>query len=258
MYHFFYFPDREGYDTPHRVGLAFERVYFDSADGTRLSGWFIPAQGVASPKEAKGTVIHLHGNAQNMTAHWNFAGFVPSRGYNLFTFDYRGYGESEGAPGPQGVFEDSIAALDYLRSRTDIDTSRIFVFGQSLGGMLAIAAAGASPQGIRAVLAEAPAHSYSAWANDRLPGSGRAMDDSWTATAFVAKLAPIPLMLIHGTRDAVVPYTHSEKLLAEAGEPKRLVQIKGGDHVDAMLEEVHGRKYQDEMIAFFDATLEKF
>ncbi|MBS1169559.1 MAG: alpha/beta hydrolase [Burkholderiaceae bacterium] len=257
MYHFFHFPDREDYDTPHRVGLSCEQVYFDSADGTRLSGWFIPAQGVASPREAKGTVIHLHGNAQNMTAHWNFAGFVPSRGYNLFTFDYRGYGESEGAPGPQGVFEDSVAALDYLRSRTDIDAGKLFVFGQSLGGMLAIAAAGASPQGVRAVLAEAPFHSYDAMVKDKMPQTGLMLCDNYTATAYVAKLAPIPLLLIHGTADIVVPYTHSVRLLAEAGEPKRLVQIKGGDHVDAMLEEVHGRKYQDEMMAFFDAALEK-
>jgi len=145
MYNMFYYPDREEYDSPERVGLAYEHVFFNSADGTKLSGWFIPAKGVVSPHDAKGTVIHMHGNAQNMTAHWSFAEFVPGRGYNLFTFDYRGYGDSDPVrPGPQGVFEDSVAALDYLRARTDIDTGKLFVFGQSLGGMLAIASAGAS------------------------------------------------------------------------------------------------------------------
>ncbi len=256
-YNNFYYPDREEYDSPHRVGFAYEQVFFDSADGTRLSGWFIPARDVEKPMDAKGTVIHLHGNAQNMTAHWSFAEFVPRRGYNLFAFDYRNYGDSDPVrPDPKGVFEDSVAALDYLRTRTDIDTGKLFVFGQSLGGMLAIAAAGASPQGVRAVLAEAPFHSYSATIKDKMPHVAVDLDDTYTATAFVAKLAPTPLLLIHGTRDVVVPYSHSVLLLAEAGEPKQLVTIEGGDHVDAMVERVRGRVYQDMMIEFFDKYAE--
>src|SRR4051812_22313310 len=101
MYQNFYFPDRIKYDTPERARLAFEDVRFASADGTLLSGWFIPAIG-----EAKGTVVHMHGNAQNMTAHWGYAEWLPARGYNLFCFDYRGYGQSQGRPDPKGVFED--------------------------------------------------------------------------------------------------------------------------------------------------------
>lgn len=258
MYSYFYYPDREEYDSPERAGLAYEHVFFNSADGTLLSGWFIPAVGVVNPREAKGTVIHMHGNAQNMTAHWSFAEFVPSRGYNLFAFDYRGYGDSApGRPEPKGVFEDSVAALDYLRSRTDIDTGKLFVFGQSLGGMLAIAASGASPKGLRAVVAEAPFHSYSAMAHDKMPGAGLVLDDAYTATAFVARIAPIPLLLIHGTRDVVVPHSHSVRLLGEAGEPKKLVTIAGGDHIDSMVTRAHGKKYQEMMIEFFDSTLEK-
>ena len=256
MYSMFYYPDREEYDSPERIGFTFEHVFFNSPDGTLLSGWFIPAVGVTSPREAKGTVIHLHGNAQNMTAHWSFAEFVPPRGYNLFTFDYRGFGDSAPVrPDPKGVFEDSVAALDYLRSRTDIDAEKLFVFGQSLGGMLAIAASGASPQGICAVLAEAPFHSYSATVKDKMPGSTLVLEDTYTATAFVAKIAPIPLLLIHGTRDVVVPYSHSVRLLAEAGDPKRLITIEGGDHVDAMVGRVRGQTYQDEMIRFFDRAI---
>lgn len=143
MYDYFYYPDREEYDAPDNAGMAYEHVFFNSADGTSLSGWFIPALSVAQPREAKGTVVHLHGNAQNMTAHWRFAEFAARRGYNLFTFDYRGFGDSAPVkPEPKGVFEDSVAALDYLRTRTDIDVKKLCVFGQSLGGMLAIASVG--------------------------------------------------------------------------------------------------------------------
>ena len=208
-----------------------------------LSGWFIPAT-----IEAKGTVVHMHGNAQNMSAHWAYAEWLPTRGYNLFVFDYRGYGQSQGQPDPQGIFEDSIAALDYVRSRKD--TQKLFVFGQSLGGMLAIAAAGASPSGISAIVAEAPVHSYSAWAEDVMPEKELALDDTYCASSYIEKLAPIPLLLLHSPADRVVPYSHSEQLLAAAGEPKQLVTITGGAHNDAMTER-HGTNYQDMLVEHF-------
>ena len=256
MYSTFYFPDRIKYDSPDRLGLPFDQVFFNSADGTRLSGWFIPALGVTSPLEARGTVVHMHGNAQNMTAHWQFVQWLPARGYNLFVFDYRGFGQSHGTPEPKGVFEDAVAALDYIRSRNNIDTNRLFVFGQSLGGMIAIASVGASPKCVRAVLAEAPFHSYTALSDDRMPGEGQLVDPTYCATSYVAKLAPISLLLIHGTNDKVVPYSHSEMLLAEAREPKQLLTIEGGDHLDAMTER-YGTKYHDEMCGFFERALQE-
>ncbi len=248
MYRHFYFPDRVKYDTPERAGLAFESVYFNSADGTQLSGWFIPATG--NTNSVKGTVIHMHGNAQNMSAHWAYADWLPSRGFNLFTFDYRGYGQSQGAPDPKGIFEDAVAALNAMRNRSDIDTQRLFVFGQSLGGMLAIAAAAASPEGICAVLAEAPAHSYSAWAEDQMPQLDLALDDTYCASSYVAQLAPIPLLLLHSRADRVVPYAHSVALFEAAQEPKQLVTLADGEHNDAMTLR-HGTRYQDMLLEFF-------
>jgi fermentation-respiration switch protein FrsA (DUF1100 family) len=243
MYRHFYFPDRIRYGAPEDAGLAFDDVRFASRDGTVLAGWFIPAIG-----ESKGTVVHMHGNAQNMSAHWEYAGWLPSRGFNVFAFDYRGYGNSQGTTDPQGIFEDAVAALDYVRSRGG--TGPLFVFGQSLGGMLAIAAAGASPTDIRAVVAEAPAHSYSAWADDQMPELQLALDDTYCAGNYVARLAPIPLLLLHSPQDRVVPYSHSEQLFAAAGEPKRLVTLPGGEHNDAMTP-VHGDRYQNLLVEFF-------
>jgi alpha-beta hydrolase superfamily lysophospholipase len=88
----FYQPDRVLYSTPPSVGLKYENAVFVSSDGTRLTGWFIPAAGYQNPKNAKGTVVHFHGNAQNMSAHWQFVTWLPQRGFNVFVFDYRGYG----------------------------------------------------------------------------------------------------------------------------------------------------------------------
>jgi fermentation-respiration switch protein FrsA (DUF1100 family) len=230
----FYYPDRVLYETPARAGLQFEHVSFRSRDGTRLFGWFIPALGVASPREAKATVIHFHGNAQNMSAHWRFVDWLPRAGYNVFVFDYRGYGASEGEPGPLGLFEDSRAAIDHVRSRSDVDADKLVVFGQSLGGANAIAAVGGdNHRGIRAVVIEATFASYSSVASEKVAGAGALVTDDYSADRFVGRIAPVPIVFIHGTGDPVIAFSHSQRLFALARDPKAFWTVPGGGHIEA-------------------------
>lgn len=251
----FYYPDHVVYNTPANAGLKFENVVFASSDGTRLTGWFIPATGYQNPKNAKGTVVHFHGNAQNMSAHWQFVAWLPQRGFNVFVFDYRGYGASQGSPEPKGVFEDSNAALNYVRSRKDIDSERLIIIGQSLGGTNAIAVVGSGNRaGVKAIAIEATFSSYSSIANDKIPGAGALVDNTYSAENYVANLAPIPLLLVHGTSDPVVPYAHSLRLLDKAHEPKTMVTVVGGGHVEALTPRFGG-KYQEALLDFFDASL---
>lgn len=251
----FYAPDRVHYDTPASVGLKFEEVVFTSSDGTSLTGWFIPATGYQNPKNAKGTVIHFHGNAQNMSAHWRFVGWLPQRGFNVFVFDYRGYGASQGSPEPKGVFEDSNSAVNYVRSRDDVDREHLIVFGQSLGGTNAIAAVGSGNRaGIQAIAIEATFFSYSSIVSDKWFGIGAFIDDTFSAENYVGRLAPIPLLLIHGTSDPVIPYDHSLRLMDRAHAPKRLVTVEGGGHIEA-LKPRFGVKYQEVLLDFFDTSL---
>lgn len=252
----FFHPDRVRYETPSALGLRYEPVVFRSSDGTALSGWFIPAAGRADPRQAKGTVIHLHGNAQNMSAHWRFVAWLPAQDYNVFVFDYRGYGESEGKAEARGVFEDSKSAIAYVRSRADIDPARLLVFGQSLGGTNAIAAVGAGErQGVRAVAIESTFYSYSSIASEVLPGAGMLVGDTYASSKYVAAIAPIPVLFIHGTDDRVVPLAHSRRLHADARDPKRLVEVDGAGHLEPMSAPRFGTRYQRVLTDFFDAAL---
>lgn len=250
MQNLFFFPDRVAYGTPAEAGLEYENVYFESRDGTRLHGWLIPAQ-VEDESKSKGAVVHMHGNAQNMSAHWMFASWLPSQGYHLFVFDYRGYGQSQGVPDEQGVFEDAVAALECVRTRTDIDPGPLHIFGQSLGGMLAIAAAAASPSGIASVVAEAPAYSYGEWADDLMPELQLPTDDTYTAGSYLQRWSGVPLLLIHGTADRVVPYSHSQRIQQELEKVTELLTIEGGQHNEAMTDS-HAGYYQQRMLEFFN------
>ncbi|MDO8990513.1 MAG: alpha/beta hydrolase [Sideroxyarcus sp.] len=253
----FYQPDNVLYSTPKDAGLAYEPVLFQSKDGTRLSGWFIPATGYADPKKAKGTVIHFHGNAQNMTAHWAFVQWLPERGYNLFVFDYRGYGASEGKPDPKGVFEDSNSAVNYVRARPDVNPDRLLLLGQSLGGASAIDVLGSgNRQGVKAIVVESTFFSFSSIASDKVSSAGSLMDDTYSPERYIDKLSPTPFLLIHGTADPVIPYRHALRLIEKAHEPKQLVTINGGSHTEAFTPRF-GTIYMDIVSRFFDEALAK-
>lgn len=253
----FYYPDSVRYETPDVLGMRYEPVQFTSADGTRLSGWFLPAADRKNPKEAKGTVVHFHGNAQNMSTHWRFVAWLPKQDYNVLVFDYRGYGQSEGKPEPKGVFEDSNAALNYVRSRQDVDPERLFVFGQSLGGTNAIAVVGSGNRaGVKAAAIESTFYSYSSIANDKFKGAGLLVSDDYAASKYVAAVSPIPLLFIHGTADQVIPVEHSKRLLADARGPKRLIEVQGAGHLEPMTTLRFGNAYRKALTAFFESSMQ--
>jgi len=237
----FFYPDRLVYGSPADLGLPYEDVRFASRDGTPLTGWFVPAVG-----PPVGTIIHFHGNAQNMTSHFSFVDWLPARGFNVFVFDYRGYGRSGGRPSLQGVYEDSLAALDAVLSRADIDPDRVAALGQSLGGAMVLAALGREgTRGLRAVVADSAYESHRGIVSDTIrntlllapfrgPLSRMLLPEGLDAADVVDRIAPTPLLLIHGTADRVIPAHHSRRLYERAGEPKELWLAPGLDHTEAI------------------------
>jgi uncharacterized protein len=256
---YFYHPNQTVYSRPSDRGLSYENVAFRSADGTRLTGWFLPARG-----KAKGTVIHFHGNAGNMTGHFGYVDWLPFAGFNLLVFDYRGYGQSEGRPGREGVYQDSLAAIQYVGTRKDVDPNRLLIFGQSLGGANAIAVVGGeNPEGVRAIAVESAFSSYRQIVRDKIaqipilsllrwPLSFVVVTNGRSPDAVIADIAPIPLLIFHGTHDRVVPYSHGKRLFEKAGDPKALIPIPEAGHTQAL----HlGNAYRHRLIAFFEAAL---
>ncbi len=237
----FFQPSSNIDSTPGLYGIDYQPVEFHAADGTALFAWFMPARG-----EARGSVLYLHGNGQNISAYLGNVGWMPAAGFNVLAMDYRGYGGSEGHPTLAGVQLDIDAAMRTLLARPDVDPDRIIVFGQSLGGALAIYYVAHSDyrSHIRAVVADSAFADYRLEAKEKMADffitwplqwlPDYTVDNTYAPRRVVAALAPIPLLLIHGERDSIVSPRHSQILYDAAREPKALWEIPDSGHIQAL------------------------
>jgi len=246
----FFQPHRAKIITPDQLGLTHEEVRFRTSDGLELHGWLLPAEG-----EAAGTVLFLHGNAENISTHILSVSWLPARGFNVFLFDYRGYGASEGKPTLSGVQEDIDAAMRTLLARTDIHRNRIIVFGQSLGGSLAAyyVAHCACRDHIRALVIDSTFSSYAGIVREKLASSwltwpfqwlpSLTVDERFSPLPAMKMISPIPLLVIQGDRDAIVPLHHAQRLYDAALEPKQLWIVAGAGHIQALRQEAQRDRF---------------
>ncbi len=219
--------------------MGAESVWFQSADGTRLHGWFIPTSRPRSNEGLPPAILHVHGNAGNIESHSWFTEFFPAAGYSVFIFDYRGYGESEGrARRRWPLIEDTNAALDALLRRNDIDANRIGMYGQSLGGAIGLNVM-VDRSEIRAAIIESSFASWREIAACAVGGDDPGIVFRWLAAILIPDthrpdeaIARIkrPILLVHGTSDSIIPVSHSRKLAAASGGRARLIELPGGDH----------------------------
>lgn len=250
----FYHPDRHYAPTPDQRGLTYEDVAFIASDGVRLTGWWLPAKG-----EVKGTVLHFHGNAQNMSTHVQFAEWLPSQGYHLFVFDYRGYGHSEGSPTRRGLVRDGVAALETVQQRPEFDPEHFFVWGQSLGATVALQAMLRSDVPVKAAIIDSTFSSHARIASEKmqhLPWFLQPLrllrplfiSGGLDADQALARLPKdLSLFFLHGEEDRIIPPSHSRQLHQLRPENSQVWVIPGAGHCDGVLrfpEQVHPRILQ--------------
>jgi len=241
--------------TPDRISLEYRDVDFEAADGVKLHGWFLPAQavdktvgkGYVGERPGACTLLFLHGNAQNISTHIASVFWLPAKGVNVFLFDYRGYGRSAGRPDLAGAHLDFAAALDRLMVLPEVDPERVVVLGQSLGGSIAIVGLARSPhkERVRALVTDGAFSDYRAIAREKLAGFFLTWPLQWPLSytfdgdhrplEAIAEISPIPVLIIQGLADQVVPPHHGEALYAAAGEPKELWLLPETEHINTFM-----------------------
>jgi hypothetical protein len=204
-------------------GIPLEDVWFPSADGTKLFGWYVESAG------ANAVMLWCHGNAGNIIHRLENLRELYRLGLSVFLFDYRGYGRSQGRPSEEGLYQDAIGAYDYLTRTRMIRADRIVFFGRSLGASVAAEAAAQKPAA--ALILESPFPSVEAVAKFHYGG----LPLHWLVGAefrLIDRLPQLslPKLVIHGDRDDVIPIELGRQVFDAALPPKEWYVIQGADH----------------------------
>ena len=236
-----YHPEKGLASDPSKIGLTYEDVVFTAGDGVQLHGWFVPGSRDL-------TFLWFHGNAGNISHRLgNLKEMHDELAVNIFIFDYRGYGQSQGTPSEQGTYFDAKAALGSLRAKGDVPMNQIVYYGRSLGGALAVELATQEPPYGLVLESSFPSVPYMARkANPFLP-LWRLLRTKYDSAAKVPHLQ-VPLLQIHGDSDDTVPLEAGRALFEAANTPKEFYVIPGADHNDTYL--VGGTVYWEKLREF--------
>ncbi len=237
----------EGFWNPSSVGIPAQDIYFASEDGVKLHGWFIP-----NPN-AVATLLWFHGNAGNISHRLDNIQRLKPLNLNIFIFDYRGYGRSEGVPDEQGIYKDSRAAYKKVLAMDGVSVDSLFLFGRSLGGICAVETAMNHPA--RGLILESVFTNSADMSRQVFPliPLGWAIRSKLDAIGKVPHLK-LPKLFLHGTRDEIVPYDLGRKLFEQAGDPKTFYSIEGAGHNDTYI--LGGVGYYDVLNRFITETLQ--
>lgn len=237
----FFVPDRQLILEPDRLKLDFEDIFVRTNDQQKLHGWLLKGDA-----PVKGTVIFLHGNAQNISYHIASVRWLPKHGYNVFLYDYQGYGNSTGKASIDNSIDNFSSVIETLDRTLPKDQQQYSVFGQSLGGALAIAAVAKnqSTTSFQSLIVDSAFSGFRTIAKEKMqelllvrPFSG-ALQYLFTSQPNIleeiASIESTPILILQGENDKIVPPTHAQNLYARANEPKHLHIQAGARHIQSL------------------------
>ncbi len=222
---------------PVQLGYEYRDVDFKSIDGLNLHGWWFPAR-----QESKAIVIFLHGNGENISSHFAAVSWLTEYNYDVFIFDYRGYGASQGEPDLDWVVTDIFQAFDYVDGMNEWKLP-VFLIGQSLGASMGIYTLSEKPHNIRAAIFISPFSDYRGIVRHVLSRSwltwllqwplSYTVSNRYRPLDYVSQLPPVPILYLYSKEDRVIPAEQVLSLYRNTSPPKYIEQVKGG-HSDIM------------------------
>ncbi len=217
--------------------------------GNRIYGFFVRGN-PDSTTHNQVSILYFHGKDENINRYWARVEYLWEMGFNVFIFDYQGYGKSEGSPSGEALFSDGTEALYYLRSRIDVDASKIVLYGWSIGTFITTYCAADVLHPAAVILESAPA-SITALLRDsallNLTGS-YVTDTDFDNEKRIADIE-CPLLMMHGQADDFIVFERHVHLIWDAAhEPKDSLWVEDAGHDD--IPEILGNEYHREVINF--------
>lgn len=240
----YYHPTDKVFITPDKMGFLYQDLWIDTPDGERLHLWRIYTKNTESSPKA--ILLQFHGNGENMSSHFLSLAWLVNSGYELITYDYRGYGNSTGTPDPYDIIGDSKLVLDVVAERANSSQIPLVVYGQSLGGAVAMRSIAEwdKKDKVNLLVIDGSFASYRKVAKQTINGVlfrplgyifSMFFHDGTSPKELIPNLSPVPILVIHGSNDEVVPYDNGVDIFSLAKDPKTFWEIRGGGHVDWMV-----------------------
>jgi fermentation-respiration switch protein FrsA (DUF1100 family) len=237
---FIFFPEKKLWGFPSDGGMEYEDVYLQSPDGTTIHGWFIPGH------QGK-IILFFHGNGGNISHRIEKIRLLCYPEISSFIIDYHGYGRSHGKPSEKACYVDALTSWEYLARERQIGPDQIVLFGESLGGAVAVDLA--VKRDVGAIILESTFPNIGTVANRFVPGLSTLLVRKFDSFSKISKVH-VPLLILHGDEDEVVPFQLGRKLFEAANEPKEFYTIKGAHHNDTY--EVGGETYVQTIQRFIE------
>lgn len=223
------YPPDDSFDIPALRGVQKQDVYFDTADGARLNGWFCRKPG------SKYVALITHGNAGHIGGRLLLADVLLESGISVLLYDYKGYGRSTGKAKLQTLITDAQAAYKYLADTQRYTAKEIILVGESIGGGVTSDLLAQHPD-VAGIMLITPFTSLTRLARKKIPYFNVYPDfldfDPALDNLEMVRAQHPPLLIAHGEIDNLIPIAESEELFAVATEPKMFMRLKGASHND--------------------------
>ncbi len=224
-------PHKNDGTTPQKFGLTdYEEVKFKNPEGQMLDGWWIRHE----DGQARPTLLYCHGNAANLSLLSQVSKLFYDFGFDALIFDYRAYGDSEGAKSDlseKAVDEDAMSAFQWLKDK-GIDEHSIIIWGQSLGSSVAAELATQThPAGLILEGAFPSIYDVCRFRYPWLLIFPFMIHDQFNTVQYVTQRT-CPLLEIHGEADTIIPFALGQQVYQAAADPKQWLPVPNMNHMD--------------------------
>jgi len=217
-------PDTVNLIPTDKLPVGIEEKFIRTEDDVKIQCLYLPASG------ADNIVIYFHGNAGNI--YHRIPELIQLRrfGVNVIGVSYRGYGKSEGSPSEEGIYKDGNAVLEYVTKGLGFSPNKVIIFGRSIGTTVAINTS--QFKEIGGLILVTPLTSGVAQANAAGMSSVTFLAGDSFNNLSKMKNIKVPLLVIHGTHDRVIPFSMGKEIYDNATVDKKFIKIDGADHND--------------------------